>query len=100
MRYELGQRRRHEISTAVVAIDRDVFLREVASQHPVAPLAEPERDLERDLLLLHRRGDLRLIIGAVARALVGDANAAKPDRELVAIGGLAGFADGHDHAAP
>src|SRR2546423_6770809 len=40
-------------STAVVAIDRDILLHQVASQHPVAPLAEPKRDLERDLWLLH-----------------------------------------------
>src|SRR5438874_1316524 len=99
MRYELVHRRRHEISTAVVAIDGDIFLGQVAGEHPVAALAKSERDLERDLRLLHYRRDFRLVVGAVACALVSDADAAKPDRELVAVGGLAGLADGHDHAA-
>ena len=34
-------------STAIVAVDRDIFLGEVAGQHAVAALAEAERDLQR-----------------------------------------------------
>ena len=85
---------------AVVAVDRDVFLGEVAGEHAVAAFAEPERDFQRDLRLLHRRGHRRLVIGRIARALVRDADAAEPDRQPVAVGRLAGLADRHHHAAP
>ena len=43
---------------------------EVAGQHPVAALAEPERDLDLDLRLLHVGGDLGFVVGRIARALV------------------------------
>src|SRR5262249_35635083 len=56
-------------SAAVIPVDRDVLLGEVAGEHPVAAAPEPERDLERDLRLLHRRRDLVLVVGGVALAL-------------------------------
>ena len=39
-----------------------------------------------DRLALHIGRDLPLVIGGIAQALVGDADAAEPDGELVAIG--------------
>src|SRR5260370_17017467 len=87
-------------SGTVVAVDGHVFLGEVAGQHPVAAATEPERNLERDLGLLHRRRDGGLVIGGVALASVGDADAAEPDREPVAVGAFARFADRHHHAPP
>ena len=59
MRYELG-RCRHEISTAVIAIDGDVFLREVARQHPVAALAEPASTRLNAMRKAARRASLAL----------------------------------------
>ncbi len=84
----------------VVAVDRDIFLGEIAGQHAVAALAETERDLDLDLRVLHRRGYFRLVVGRIARAALGDADAVERDRQLVAVGGLAGLADRHHHAAP
>src|SRR5271156_4403688 len=85
---------------AIIAVDRDVFFGQVAGQHAVAALAQSKRDFERDFGPLHYRGDFDLVVSEVALALVGDADAAEPDRQLVAVGGLAGFADRHDDAAP
>src|SRR5258708_31225159 len=87
-------------SRPVVAIDRDIFLGEVAGQHAVAALAEAERDSDLDLRVLHRRRNLRFVIGRIARATAGDADAVERDRELVAVGGLARRADPHHPAAP
>src|SRR4051812_29311010 len=84
----------------VVAIDRDIFFGEVAGQHAVAAFAQAKRDLERDLGLLHRSGNRGLIIAWIARALVGNADAAEPNRQLVAVGGLTSLANGHHHPAP
>src|SRR5260370_24042480 len=88
------------MSGTTVAVDGHVFLGEVAGQHPVAAATEPERDLERDLGLLHRRRDGGLVIGGVALASVGHADAAEPDREPVAVGAFARLADRPHHAAP
>src|SRR6185437_6821182 len=84
----------------IVAVDRNIFLGKVAGQYAVAALAEAERDLDLDFWILHRVRHFRLVIGWIARAAAGDADAVERDRELVAIGRLAGLADGHDHAAP
>src|SRR5712664_4079870 len=78
-------------SRPVIAIDRDVFLGEVAGQHAVAAFAETESDLDLDLRVLHRSRYFRLVIGRLARATAGDADAVERDRELVAVGGLAGL---------
>src|SRR5262249_36952311 len=87
-------------STSVIPVNRDVLFGQIARKHAVAALAEPERDFKADFGALHRRGNRRLIVTLIARASMGDANAAEPDRQPVAIGGLAGFADSHDDAAP
>ena len=41
----------------VIAVDRDIFLGEVAGQHAVAALAEAETDLDLNLRVLHRVGN-------------------------------------------
>src|SRR5262249_34947279 len=84
----------------VVAVDGDVLLGEVAGQDAVPAAAETDRHLELDLRVLHRLRDLGLVVRGMARALVRAADAAEPDRELIAVGGLAGLADRHYHAAP
>src|SRR5688500_6807293 len=89
-----------EALRAVVTIDGDVFLGEIAGQYAVLAAAEAERDLERALRALHRLRHPGFVVRWIARAFVGDADAAEPDRELVAVGGLAGLADRHHHAAP
>src|SRR5438874_82512 len=85
----MGFARAQPILRPIIPVDRHILLGQITRQHPVAPAPKAERDLKRDLLLLHGGRDFRLIIAAIAGALVGDADAAEPDRELVAIGGLA-----------
>src|SRR5260370_36908888 len=87
-------------SRPVIAVDRNILLGEVAGQHAVAALAEAERDFDLDRRVLHRRRDFGLVIGRIARATAGNADAVERDREPVAVGGLAGLADRHHHAAP
>src|SRR3954449_1034672 len=84
----------------VIPVDRDILLGEVAGQHAIAALAEAERDLDRDLRRLHRLRHLSLVIGRIACAALGDADAVEGDRQLVAIGRLARLADRHHHATP
>src|SRR5687767_10093509 len=67
-------------SRAVVAVDRHVLLGEIAGQNAVLALAKPERDLERDDVVLHRLRYHRFVVARIARALVGDADAVEPDR--------------------
>src|ERR1700745_1642739 len=55
-------------SRPVVAVDRDIFLGEVAGQHAVLALAQAQRHLDLDLWLLHRLGNLGLVVGRIARA--------------------------------
>src|SRR5205823_5651865 len=62
-------------SRPVIAIDRDIFLGEVAGQHAVAAAAEAERDSDPDLRALHRRRDFGFVIGRIARATAGDPDA-------------------------
>src|SRR3954447_1620291 len=69
-------------SRPIVAVDGDVLLGEVAGQHPVAALAEAERDLDLDLRVLHRGGNLGLVVRRIARAAFCDADAVERDREL------------------
>src|SRR5580704_15830923 len=87
-------------SRSVIAIDCNIFLGEVAGEHAVASAAHAERHLEPDDLLLHRRGHFGLVVVGIAHALVGDPDAVEPDRQTVAVGGLAGLAYRHDDAAP
>src|SRR5258707_9318977 len=87
-------------SGAITAIDGDILLSQVAGQHPVATATKPQRNLERNLGLLHHRRDRGLVIRGIALASVSDAYAAEPNRKPVAVGALAGFADRHHHAAP
>src|SRR3981081_1002462 len=87
-------------SRPVIAVDRNIFLGEVAGQHAVATLAETEGDPDLDLRVLHRVRYRFLAIGRIARAAFGDADAVEGDRKLVAVGGLAGLADRHHHTAP
>ena len=67
----------------------------VASARP-----RPEIDPDGDLVALHVGGGFGLVVGRVARAFVRHPDIAEPDRELVAIGRLAGLADRHHDAAP
>src|SRR5260370_22002378 len=87
-------------SRPVIAVDRDIFLGEVAGQHAVAAFAQAERDFDLDLRILHRARDFGLVIGRIARATAGDADTVERDRQPVAVGGLAGLADHHHHATP
>src|ERR1700754_1969078 len=80
-------------SGAIIAVDGDILLGEVAGQHAVATASEAEADLEGDHRLLHDGGDLVLVIRRVAQALVCDPDAVEPDRQLVAVGRLARLAD-------
>ena len=69
--------------------------------HTVACAApEAEIDADVDLVALHVGGGRCLGIVRVPLAAMGDADVAEPDRQEVAIGRLAGLADGHDDAAP
>src|SRR5205807_4316344 len=86
--------------TAIVAIDGDVLLGEVAGEHPIASSPHTERYLEQDLRLLHQGGYRVLVIARLAFPFVGDPDAAEPDREAVAIGRLPGLADRHHHTPP
>src|ERR1700730_17834565 len=72
-------------SAPIIAVDGDVFLGEIASQHAVGAAAEAEIDREVDHIALHVGGDLGLVIGGIARALGRDANIAEPDCEAVAV---------------
>src|SRR6516162_363310 len=87
-------------SRPIISVDGDVLFGEIAGQHAVAALAETERDFHGDFRLFHRRGNRRLVIGRIARSLVGDTDPVEPDRQAVAVGGLAGLANGHHYAAP
>ncbi len=55
---------------------------------------------DHDLGVLHVAGDGLFDVARCPLALVGDEMGPEPDRKLVAVGGLARLADGHDHAAP
>src|SRR5712675_2996083 len=87
-------------SRPVIAVDRDIFLGEVAGQHAVAALAEAEPDPDLDFRVLHRARYFFLVVRRIARAALGDTDAIEGDRKLVAVGRLAGLADRHHHAAP
>src|SRR5207342_2196498 len=87
-------------SRAIVAVDRNVFLGEIAGQHAVGAAAKTDLDLEGYSRALHRLRHHALVIGRVARAFVRHADAVEPDRELVAVGWLSGLANRHDDAAP
>ena len=67
----------------IVPVDRDVILGEVAGEHAIAPAPEPERHLDADLRLFHQCRDFGFIIGGVARAAVGDADAPEPERTVL-----------------
>src|SRR5437879_1955867 len=67
-------------SGAVIAVDRDIFLGEVAGQHAVAAFAHAERDSDLDFRILHRGRDFLLIVGRVARAAFDDTDAVERDR--------------------
>src|SRR5437016_674509 len=84
----------------VVSVDGYVLVGEVAGEHPVAPIPEPERDFDRDLGILHVGGDRVLAVGGIALAPVRYTKIPEPDRHAVAVGRLAGLADGHDDATP
>src|ERR1700704_879902 len=88
------------ISRSIIAVDGDIFLGEVAGEDAVTPAPQAERHLKTDLGFFHHRRNLGFVIGRIAFPPMGHPNAAEPDREPVAIGRLAGFADRHDDAAP
>ena len=87
-------------SRPVIAVDRHIFLGEIAGEHAVAPGPDPERYLQFDDLLLHLGRDVGFVIGRIAHALVGDPDAVEPDRQQVAVGRFARLSDRHDDAAP
>ena len=76
----------NKILRAVVAVDGDIFLRQIAGQHPGAAFAKPQRHLEGYLGLFHCRAHAGFVIGRVARAFMRDTDAAEPDRQPVALG--------------
>src|SRR5689334_1519160 len=87
-------------STPVVGIDLDVAMGEIAGPDPRLAAADADIDLDLDIAALDVLGDRRLVVIGDALALGGDQHAADLDRELVAVGLLAGLADRHDDAAP
>ncbi len=82
-------------------VDREIGLRQVAGpDRGAASATDTDDDPDVDLARLHVGGNRRLIVARRAFAFLGDGMAAEPDREVVAVRGLAGLADGHDDAAP
>src|SRR2546430_14520163 len=87
-------------STAVVGVDGDILLGQVAGEHAVAAATEAERDLHPDFRLLHQRRHGGLVVAGIARALVGDADVAEPDGEAAAVGRLGWLDPRHGEAGP
>src|SRR5579883_858409 len=84
----------------IVAADRHIFLRKIACPHGGLAVAEAQIGANFDLVRAHELRQLGFIIGRVARAILGHTHAVEPDRELIALGPLARFADRHHDAAP
>src|SRR4051812_1725344 len=97
-----GRRRNRSVvsSTAIVGIDLDVAMGEIASPDPRPARADADIDLDPDIPALDMLRDRRLVVIRHALALGRDQHAADLDRQLVAFGLLAGLAHGHDDAAP
>src|SRR6202167_4819389 len=87
-------------SAPVAAIDVDVAMRQVAGPHRGAAAAEADVDGDVDVAPGHVARDRRFVIARHGLAALVEGDAADRDRERVAIGLLAGLADGHDDAAP
>src|SRR5690625_4120130 len=87
-------------SRAIIRIDADISMRQIAGPDGGAPLANADIDRDFELRPLHvSRARLFRVAGSDP-ALFGDQNITKADGQQVAIRLLAGFADGHDDAAP
>src|SRR3954451_24815176 len=87
-------------SAAVVAVDLDIGLGQIAGPDPRLAAPETEIDPHPDLIVLHvgrRRG---LVVVGIARPLGRDADVAERDRQPVGLARLAGFADRHYDPAP
>ena len=88
-------------SAPVVAVDRDIFLGQVAG--PDRRLAAAEADIGADArsrrASCRPRSPLRNRPGSRSPS-ISQAVVAEPDRQPVAVGRLAGLADRHDDAAP
>src|SRR6188474_3633693 len=87
-------------SAAIVRVDRDVVVGEVAGPDRGAGRADADIGADDDLAALHigRNRILHVLGGTLAVA--GDDVRAEPDREPVAVGGFAGLSYRHDDAAP
>ena len=66
-----GERRERDaaLSRAVIPVDLDIGLGEVAGPNPRPALPEPEIDRDRHLVLLHDGGGRGLVVAGIARAL-------------------------------
>src|SRR5690348_5301012 len=97
-----GRKRSRSVvnSTAIVGIDLDVAMGEVAGPDPRLAGADADIDFDLDVAGLDVLGDRRFVVISDALALGGDQHAADLDGQLVALGLLAGLADRHDDAAP
>src|SRR6185437_28828 len=87
-------------SAPIIAVDADITVRQVAGVDRRASGAEADADADFELLPFHVGAGRRLVIGSGALALLGHEVRAEGDRQPVAVGGLAGLADGHHHPAP
>src|SRR5690625_2640832 len=83
-------------SRAVIRIDADISMRQIAGPDGGAPLADADIDRDFELRPLHvSRARLFRVVGGHP-ALFGNQNIAEADGQQVAIRLLAGFADRHD----
>src|SRR5262249_30983484 len=87
-------------SAAIVGVDGNVAVGQVAGPHGGAALAHADVDGDVDLAALHVAGERRLVGVGPARAGAGDDVGTVGDRQAVAVGLLASLADGGDDAAP
>src|SRR3954466_8426507 len=97
-----GRRRNRSVvsSTAIVGIDLDVAVGEIAGPDPSLAGPDADIDLDPDVPALDMLGDRRLVVVGHPLAFGRDQHAADLDRQLVALGLLAGLAHRHDDAAP
>src|SRR5690606_40313357 len=79
-------------SAAIVGVDRDVPVGEIASPHRGSSVAEAEVDFNIDLPSLQVGGDRSLVVVGERQALACRPGAAEADRQLVAVRRLPGLA--------
>ena len=86
--------------TPIAAVDIDIAVGQIACIDSGTALAEPDIDADRKLFAFHITGCG--LLGVIGRAfsVAGKDVLAEGNRELVAVGRLAGLAHCHDNASP